>query len=222
VQDDKAEHTAETRAVCQLPETTGQIITAADSSPTLRGVGGRLGRCQGSHSRSVAAQAPDGAGHEDREPQGQVQDPAPLKGAAGQRVVDKLAQPAQRRELGKVCKSGENWLSGMNRPPAKLHSVSASAMTCVTFSDGSPPDMAQRVAHRPMISCGSRSFHVTRVASRGVARARTSVARAPNYPSPSARSAVPAAAAGPAPRAAARTAAAPPPSRCGPAAGGPC
>jgi hypothetical protein len=31
--------------------------------------------------------------------------------------------------LAKVCKSGENWLSGMNRPPAKLHSVSASAMT---------------------------------------------------------------------------------------------
>jgi hypothetical protein len=28
----------------------------------------------------------------------------------------------------KVLRSGENWLSEMNRPPAKEHSVSASAM----------------------------------------------------------------------------------------------
>jgi len=33
-----------------------------------------------SHSGGVAAQAPDGAGDEDREPHGQVQDPAPLHG----------------------------------------------------------------------------------------------------------------------------------------------
>jgi hypothetical protein len=54
----------------------------------------------GSHSGGITAQAPGGAGHENREPHGQVQDPAPLKGAAGQRVVDELAEPVQRGELG--------------------------------------------------------------------------------------------------------------------------
>jgi hypothetical protein len=39
--------------------------------------------------------------------------------------------------LAKVRRSGENRLSGMNRPAAKLHRVSASAMIWVTFSDGS-------------------------------------------------------------------------------------
>src|SRR5579859_2699366 len=38
--------------------------------------------------------------------------------------------------LAKVCRSGENWLNGMNRPPVKLHRVSAGVVTCATFSDG--------------------------------------------------------------------------------------
>ena len=38
--------------------------------------------------------------------------------------------------LAKSCRSGENWLSGMNRPPANLYRVSASVVTWVTFSDG--------------------------------------------------------------------------------------
>ncbi len=64
------------------------------------GLSSSLDEGAGSYSGGVAAQAPDGAGHEDREPYGQVQDPAPLNGAAVQRVVDELAEPVQRRELG--------------------------------------------------------------------------------------------------------------------------
>ena len=48
------------------------------TDPHIRHVTGAV-----SHSRSVAAQAPGGTGHEDSEPHDQVQDPAPLKGAAG-------------------------------------------------------------------------------------------------------------------------------------------
>ncbi|HJZ26117.1 MAG TPA: hypothetical protein VJ370_07555 [Streptosporangiaceae bacterium] len=79
------------------------LVAAAAGSLILtrRGAGSHPGsHPAGSHSGGVAAQAPGGAGHEDREPHDQVQDPAPLKGAADQRVVDELAEPVQRGELG--------------------------------------------------------------------------------------------------------------------------
>jgi hypothetical protein len=43
--------------------------------------------------------------------------------------------PYRGVNLAKVCRSGEKWLSGMNRSAAKELSVSARAMICVTFSE---------------------------------------------------------------------------------------